>query len=155
MWDHGNGSQNSLPYRAVNQPVRALKAFTKRKRQFAQIVRSNGGLFVWGLQPAASSRKKRSPLEAGLLERNRNQDAAPAVANVEGMFRILRQSLKLDDDMPFVDCDAAMSTCGPERLMFGDEVHLMPEGDVLVAELYADAIAKAYIDKGRWREVAK
>lgn len=148
-------TQNSLPYRAVNQPVRVLKSYTKRKRQFAQIVRSNGGLFVWGLQPAASSRKKRSPLEASLLERNRNQDAAPAVSNVEGMFRILRQSLKLDDDMPFVDCDAAMSACGPERLMFGDEVHLMPEGDVLVAELYADAIAKAYIDKGRWREVTR
>jgi hypothetical protein len=39
--------------------------------------------------------------------------------------------------------------------MFGDEVHLMPEGDVLLAGLYADAIAKAYIDKGRWREVLK
>jgi hypothetical protein len=113
-------------------------------------------MFVWGLQPAAaSSRKKRSPLEASLLDRNRNPDHAPVVVNVEGMFRILRQSLKLDDDIPFVDCDAAMSTCGPDHLMFGDEVHLMPQGDVLLAGLYADAIAKAYIDKGRWREVLK
>ena len=112
-------------------------------------------MFVWGLQPAASSRKKRSPLEASLLKRNRNPDHAPVVANVEGMFRILRQSLKLDDDTPFVDCDAAMSACGPDHLMFGDDVHLMPEGDVLLAGLYADAIAKAYIDKGRWREVLK
>ena len=68
------------------------------------------------------------------------------------MFRILRQSLKLDDDTPFVDCDAAMSACGPDRLMLGDDVHLMPEGDVLLAGLYADAIARAYIDKGRWRK---
>jgi hypothetical protein len=44
-----------------------------------------------------------------------------------------------------------MSACGADRLMFGDEVHLMPEGDVLLAELYADAIVAAYIDKGRWR----
>ncbi len=66
-------------------------------------------MFVWGLQPAASSRKKRSPLEASLLKRNRNPDHAPVVVNVEGMFRILRRSLKLDDDTPFVDCDATMS----------------------------------------------
>jgi hypothetical protein len=144
-------TQPALPYRPVNQPVRVLKSYVKRKRQFAQIVRSNGGMFVWGLQPAASSRKKRSPLEASLLKRNRNQDAAPAVANVEGMYRILRQSLKLDADTPFVDCDAAMSTYGADRLMFGDEVHLMPDGDVVLAELYADAIVKAYVDKGRWR----
>lgn len=145
-------TQPSLPYRPVNQPVRVLKSYAKRKRQFARIVRSNGGMFVWGLQPAASSRKKRPSLEASLLKRNRNQDHASAAANVEGMFRILRQSLKLDDDTPFVDCDAAMSTCGPDHWMFGDDVHLMPEGDILVADLYADAIAKAYIDKGRWRE---
>lgn len=145
-------TQPALPYRPVNQPVRVLKSYVKRKRQFAQIVRANGGMFVWGLQPAASGRKKRSPLEASLLKRNRNQDAAPAVANVEGMYRILRQSLRLDEEMPFVDCDAAMSTYGADRLMFGDEVHLMPDGDVVLAELYADAIVKAYVDKGRWRE---
>jgi hypothetical protein len=132
-----------------------LRAYAKRKRQFAQIVRSNGGMFVWGLQPASSSHKRRSPLEASLLERNRNPDHAPVAGNVDGMFRILRQSLKLDDDTPFVDCDAAMSTCGPDHLMFGDDVHLMPDGDVLLAGLYADAIAKAYIDKDRWRQVLK
>ena len=71
------------------------------------------------------------------------------------MFRILRQNLKLDADTPFVDCDAAMTAYGAERLLFGDEVHLMPDGDVLVAGLYADAIARAYIDKARWREAAK
>jgi hypothetical protein len=144
-------TQHSLPYRAVSQPVRVLKAYAKRKRQFAQVVQSNGGMFVWGLQPAASSRKKRSALEAGLLKHNRNPDHAPVVVNVEGMFRILRQSLRLDDDTPFVDCDAAMSACGADQLMFGDEVHLMPEGDALLAGLYADAIVRAYIDKGRWR----
>lgn len=144
-------TQHSLPYRVVNQPVQVLKSYARRKRQFAQIVRSNGGMFVWGLQPAASSHKKRSSLEKGLLEHNRNPDHAPARANVEGMFRILRQSLKLDHDTPFVDCDAAMSTCGAERLLFGDEVHLMPEGDVLVAGLYADAIIGGYLDNGRWR----
>jgi hypothetical protein len=53
--------------------------------------------------------------------------------------------------MPFVDCDAAMSACGPDPLMFADEVHLMPEGDALLARLYADVIVAAYIDKGRWR----
>jgi hypothetical protein len=148
-------TQHALPYRAVSQPVRVLRAYAKRKRQFAQIVRSNGGMFVWGLQPASSSHKRRSPLEASLLERNRNPDHAPVAANVDGMFRILRQSLKLDDDTPFVDCDAAMSTCGPDHLMFGDDVHLMPDGDVLLAGLYADAIAKAYVDKGRWRQVLK
>ena len=77
------------------------------------------------------------------------------VANVEGMFRILRQSLKLGEDTPFVDCDAAMAGGSPDRWMFGDEVHLMPEGDALVATLYADAIAGAYIDSGRWRETAR
>jgi hypothetical protein len=145
-------TQPALPYRAVNQPVRVLKSYVKRKRQFAQVVRANGGMFVWGLQPAASSRRKRPPLEAGLLRHNRNPDHAPVAVNVEGMFRILRQSLKHDDDVPFVDCDAAVSALGPDRLMFGDDVHLMPEGDALLAGLYADAIASAYIDKGRWRE---
>ncbi len=144
-------TQSSLPYRAINQPVRVLKAYAKRKRQFAQIVRANGGMFVWGLQPAASSRKKRSAVEAGLLRHNRNNDVAPFAQNVEGMFRILRQSLKLDEDTPFVDCDAAMSTHAPDQLVFGDDVHLMPPGDALLAELYADAIVEAYIDKGRWR----
>ena len=148
-------TQHSLPYRLVNQPVRVLKSYAKRKRQFAQIVRSNGGMFIWGLQPVASSRKKRSPLEAGLLRHNRNPDHAPMAANVEGMFRILRQSLKLDDDTPFVDCDAAMSTYRPDRLILGDEVHLMPEGDVLLARLYADAIVSAYVEKGRWREASQ
>ena len=148
-------TQHSLPYRVVNQPVQVLKSYTRRKRQFAQIVRSNGGMFVWGLQPAASSHKKRSALESGLLRHNRNPDHAPALANVDGMFRILRQNLKLDADTPFVDCDAAMTAYGAERLLFGDEVHLMPDGDVLVAGLYADAIARAYIDKLRWRTAAK
>ena len=52
---------------------------------------------------------------------------------------------------PRPNCDAAMSTWRPDRLIFGDEVHLMPEGDVLLARLYADAIVGAYIDNGRWR----
>lgn len=148
-------TQHSLPYRVVNQPVHVLKSYAKRKRQFAQIVRSNGGMFVWGLQPAASTHKKRSPLEDSLIRRNSNPDHASARANLEGMFRILRQSLKLDDDTPFVDCDAAVSTCGSERLLFGDEVHLMPEGDAFIAGLYADAIARAYVDIGRWRETVR
>ena len=29
-------------------------------------------------------------------------------------------------------------------------INLMPAGDALLATLYADAIAKAYIDTGRW-----
>ena len=62
------------------------------------------------------------------------------------MFRILRQSLKLDDDMPFVDCDAAMSACGPKTDVQGDGVHLMPEGDVLVDSMPTPS--PAYIDKG-------
>ena len=45
-------TQPSLPYRAVNQPVQVLRSYARRKRQFASIVRSNGGMFVWGLQPA-------------------------------------------------------------------------------------------------------
>lgn len=145
-------TQPSLPYRPVNAPVRVLKSYVKRKRQFARMVQANGGLFVWGLQPAASSRRKRPPLEASLLKRNRNQDAAPAVASVEGMFRVLRQSLKLDDGTPFVDCDAAMAAVATDDLMFGDEVHLMPRGDALLAELYADRIVESYVDQGLWRE---
>lgn len=142
-------TQNELPYRAVNQPVRVLRAYTRRKRQFAQIVQSNGGFFIWGLQPAACSRKKKSPLEAELLERNLNRDYAPVVSNVEGMYRILGASLKLGADIPFVNCHEAVGAYGPDHFLLGDDVHLMPEGDEIIASLYADTIISNYIGQGR------
>lgn len=143
-------TQNELPYRALNLPVRVLKSYVKRKRQFASIVQCNGSFFVWGLQPAACSRKKRSPLEASLLARHLNIDYAPVVANVEGMYRILSQNLRLGSDTPFVNCDAAFAVMGRNHLLLGDDVHLMPEGDAVVARLYSDAIIANYIDNGRW-----
>lgn len=144
-------TQNQVPYRAVNLPVQTLRAYTARKRQFAHIAQSNGSFFVWGLQSAACSRKHKSKLEISLLERNLNRDYAPVVQNVEGLYRILGQSLRLEQDIPFVNCHEAFGNERADQWLIGDDVHLMPAGDELVGKLYANCIDTTYLETGRWR----
>lgn len=144
-------TQNELPYRAVNAPIPVLKAYTKRKRQFADIVTRSGALFVWGLQPAAFSKKRRPKVEADLVARMFNRDYAPVVANVESMYATLLKSLRVPEGIPFVDCHTVFGKYGEERFLLGDDVHLVAGGDALLAEIYGDAIIRSYIDAGRWQ----
>lgn len=145
-------TQNELPYRAVNQPLPVLKAYTRRKRQFADLVTQSGGFFIWGLQPAACSKKRRPDSEDKLVALMYNRDYAPVVSNVEGLFQMLIKGLKLPEGIPFVDCHTAFGGFAEKSFLLGDDVHLVAAGDAVLAQLYGDTIARTYIDTGRWRQ---
>lgn len=136
-------TQNALPYRAVNQPIPVLKAYVQRKRQFADMVTKDGGQFIWGLQSAACSKKQRHPVETIFYERRRNKAYAPVTAGIEGLYDQLGRNLKLPPQIPFVNLHQEMQKHGADELLIGDDVHLTPGGDRVIAEAYARPIIES------------
>src|SRR6185437_1238986 len=47
----------------LNFPQHVIRVYMKRKRQFEHMVRSDGGTFVWGVQPLHCSKPKLSDRE--------------------------------------------------------------------------------------------
>lgn len=120
-----------------NHPRAIVTAYLRRRRQFANLVRANGGLFVSGLQPLLASKNAPSAWEAAWPERHQVGLLSPILANVPHLYRKLVETLDDGDDILFADVHAHFGRFGDDMTLFEDSVHTLPKGDDHIAQFYA------------------
>jgi hypothetical protein len=142
------GTPNVLP--TTSKPatsIAALRSYVARKRQFSAIVRAHGGRHVWGLQPLYLSKPELSP-----VERDRIWDHPRVEARIRDSFAnyvtlyetFLANKPDMGDDV-FVDFHTYFHSFGAAHSLLADVVHLLPEGDRVVGEHYAETISREIV----------
>jgi len=128
-----------LPLKLLNYPAGIIDAYLLRKRQFRTIVQAQGGVFVWGLQPAWFSKSALSSQESqwiGGLEDPHFQDIAPRLLF---LFNEALATMKAAGDID-VDLHTGFSRYGAGETLFFDHIHATADGDRRIAEAYFEYI---------------
>jgi hypothetical protein len=157
MWSkliHGTGHvpSPSLQSCAVgrqefNLPQKVIKAYVSRKRQFEELTRAHDTLFLWGLQPMILGKSRLSANEKIVMEsvgdfRLRATPNHEFLAKLFSAFDMLASTLRSLDDIHLVDLYALIDRYDESYDVFSDSVHLNPQGDDLVADMYLEALAE-------------
>lgn len=139
-------SQPALPYQPITPPVQALKAYVARKTQFRRLVEADGGVFVWGFQPMCWA-KSLSPAEQAGLDRWRESPWRTAIDAMPPVYELYERNFRPDPQLVHVNVHDAFRRFGADRTLFGDHVHLLPDGDAEVAEIYLSALAERVLPR--------
>ncbi|GLR80789.1 SGNH/GDSL hydrolase family protein (plasmid) [Azospirillum oryzae] len=130
------------PWRAVNQPMTVLRAYVARARQFRRMAEGMGAHFIWGVQPVVSSKAALSPeFEKDYLDRHADHRLESIHDNCRRMLDILSREATASDREAMVDHHALFRRFGAEDWLFWDSCHLTPEGNVRVADFFAEHMA--------------
>jgi lysophospholipase L1-like esterase len=132
--------ESSGHLRNLNSVTDVAKAFVARKRQFKRIVELGGGRFVWALQPAFFSKHGLSEREALGVESYTGQLYRDQAKQLPELFRLLSERVAHDANDIVVDLHRQFGKFGAETTLFADHVHLLPAGDAIVADIYANAL---------------
>lgn len=136
-----------IPYQFRSAPSQIIDAYVSRKAQFERIVKSDGGHFIWGLQPCIHDKAKLSEAEAFLTQKDNplNQDNWRVVRKrVPELMRLTAAAL--DGAIEHnIDCSVHFGTLDAGHQHFTDTIHLTPEGDLEIARIYADYILKSVV----------
>lgn len=122
--------------------IASLRSYVARKRQFSDLVRGQGGLHVWGLQPIFLSKKELSPIEHDRIWTNPRVEAKVRdhFDQYHDLYKtFLENKPDFGDDL-FVDLHTLFGTMGADRTLLADVVHMLPEGDRVIGEHYAEQI---------------
>jgi hypothetical protein len=129
----------------LNFPHNVLRVYMKRKRQFEHMVRSDGGTFVWGVQPLHCSKQKLSARE--LLKWRQAERGVPRSAELQKFSRflyyaygLLSDELARQPDIRVVDFNRLFQAYDDRWELLWDHCHTSPAGDELIADAYHDAI---------------
>jgi len=147
----GPGQPGFEELRPLNTPSQVIRMYYSRKTQFMELVRAKGVQFIWGLQPAAFGR--RHPGALGKQLSKEEQEAHDRIFDVhpfstelmEGLDHIYKQlTERLPEVLPpeanFINFHQLFAQSEQEKNLFYDHVHLAPEGERFVAEVYFDKI---------------
>ncbi len=143
-----NGNAHALPAereidgvrQVQSMPPAVLSAYLKREAQFARTVTSDGGKFIWGLQPFLLSKRQRSAQEKEFERKALHSSHAflPCYRNMEHLYDMTVQSAATSPIGDFIDLHAAFAEQPATETHFFDFVHLSPLGDELIATRYAE-----------------
>jgi len=141
----------SVDTQQLNLPQNVISAYMKRKRQFEHMVRSDGGIFIWGVQPLHCSKSKLSAQE--LLRYRQAERGIRHSPELEKFLRFLyytyeMMSFELEKqlDIHLVDFNRLFKPYGEEYDLLWDHCHTSPLGDDMIANAYHDKILNL-IDK--------
>ncbi len=129
------------PFRIKSLPIDIISAYTFRKNQFKKIVEKDKGVFINGIQPTLTDKKKLSEYESIALDKNliNSVDNWRIVRkNMSSMFEKLLESYDLDKSL--VNFKKIFSKLSSNSTHFIDNIHLTPLGDDVVAKAYKDII---------------
>ncbi|MBK8476486.1 MAG: hypothetical protein IPL39_09215 [Opitutaceae bacterium] len=143
-----NSTRN--PARAVNLPGPVIEAYLSRKLMLKRVVEGNGGAFVAGFQPALFSKEARSANEALALETGRHRNH-PAFAEIfdrhlPTVFSKTSEAMSRRFDFPHIDFSREFSRYGVGADLIYDRVHTAPEGERVIAEVYAQFILRHHTE---------
>ncbi|MFN3076279.1 MAG: hypothetical protein ABT940_05270 [Alphaproteobacteria bacterium] len=146
---------DEFPHKNHNSPAVVVRAYVRRKRQFADLVTGLGGKFVWGLQPYLGCKPslhhrekeylgvaKKIPTHFGIL--------SEAIEYSNGIYRMFIENFKPLPHETFIDFYSAFRIYGEAYHLLSDSVHLTPLGDLIVGEMYAQEIIRAALVEKRW-----
>ena len=145
------GKEGFEELRPLNTPPQVIRMYTYRKKQFYDMVRAQGGEFIWGLQPAAFG--NRQPGAMGKRLNDEEQEAHNVIFDnhpfspeiMEGLDHIYKQLTdRLPDALPsdahFINFHKIFAETAQDETLFYDHVHLAPDGEQLIAEGYFQKI---------------
>ena len=129
----------------LNFPQNIIRVYLKRKRQFEHMVRSDGGTFIWGVQPIHCSKGTLSARE--LLKSRQAARGTPISPALQKFVRclsyaygLLSEELAKQPDIQLVDFNRRFQAYDDRWELLWDTCHTSPAGDELVAAHYHDAI---------------
>jgi hypothetical protein len=139
---HGNPGFRESHRRAP--PEALVSAYTRRRDQFASIMKATGTQFISGLQPHIGSKPELSEDERDYLNSAASQQQEQV--NMEMLYQMaVKRSTQLS--YPFLNFHALFEPYGNEHNLLHDTVHLTPEGNDLVARIYCDFICERILPK--------
>lgn len=127
-------------------PRMIIKALITRLRQFQELVTRSGGYFIAGMQPMIFSKSGLSSSEAEWMSKYENIYYGPVLKNLPYLLsELLSRYPTLGCDR-FVNLHEVFGQYGSERTLFGDAVHTVREGEVLIAQAYSEYIIENLMD---------
>jgi hypothetical protein len=129
----------------LNFPQNVLRVYMKRKRQFEHMVRADGGLFVWGVQPLHCSKgtlSRRELLKYRQAERGIPHSPAQRkfLKCLYYAYGLLSETLARQDDIILIDFNRRFQAFDDSRELLWDHCHTSPDGDEVIADAYHDVI---------------
>lgn len=129
----------------MNFPQNVIRVYMKRKRQLEHMVRSDGGTFVWGIQPLHCSKGKLSARE---LLKYRQAERFQIHSSAKRKFLrclyyaygLLSEELARQRDITLVDFNRGFQAYDERSELLWDHCHTSPAGDEVIADGYHDAI---------------
>lgn len=134
----------------LNIPQNVIRAYMKRKRQFEHMVHSDGGCFVWGVQPLHCSKSKLSVREQ-LRYRQAERGQPHGLAKRKFLrflyyaYGMLSEELARQSDIHLVDFNRLFQRYGEDRELLWDHCHTSPQGDDVIADAYHDTLLNLVI----------
>lgn len=136
-----DSENRKLSERSAPTAQQVLNAYLTRKTQFRRLVEQGGTQFYSGLQPVWCERARVHPVERALVGQG-----AQAVMNVvlymDAIPNISTNEFNLDFHQGF-------KNCGDDTILFGDIVHMLPAGDAIIGNQYADLIISDFLKAGK------
>jgi hypothetical protein len=129
----------------MNFPQNVIRVYMKRKRQFEHMVRSDGGTFIWGVQPLHCSKGKLSARELlKYRQAERGEAHGPAqqrfLRRLYYAYGLLSEELARQPDIHLVDFNRGFQAYDDRSELLWDHCHTSPAGDEVIADGYHDAI---------------
>lgn len=125
------------PMSSKNPPAVNLRAYVARIRQFRDLARAVGAIFVWGLQPMIFSRRAMAPMETG-IEARRPPQENDVYEKYPALYEMLCSNIPDDLAGAFVNHHRLFSDIGEDEWLFWDSVHPAPKGQDRIAGFYLD-----------------
>ena len=128
----------------INYPKGIVAAYLERSMQFQKMAEGcTNSVFISGLQPAVFQKQKLSERESGWLGKHHpDKFSADFIRKMPFLYEKYRQ---LDPGRYFrhyIDFPLVFNGYGDDVDLFGDVVHTVPAGDVIIADTYCDYITR-------------
>ncbi len=141
-------NQTRVPYESVNLAYSVLRAYMIRKRQLADLVKSTGAHFVWGLQPSIYNKPSISPKE---VARTQLGDLgmgsfSKVYPKVQSLYEMFAEGIRDAGIENFIDFPKIFSEFDHHVTHFADHVHTVPEGDRVIAQVYKKVLMPLLFD---------
>jgi lysophospholipase L1-like esterase len=129
----------------LNLPQNIIRVYMKRKRQFEHMVQSDGGTFIWGVQPLHCSKGRLSERERlKYSQAERFQVHSPAKRKflrcLYYAYGMLSEELAGQPDITLVDFNRRFQAYDERWELLWDHCHTSPAGDEIIADGYHDAV---------------
>ena len=129
--------------KVINPSKVVIDTYLARKAQFCEMVHGAGAHFFWGLQPISASKGGLNEEEQeGITNWVRSSPYAPATNNLPHLFTTISTRYTIPPPAIDVNFHLRFKEFTEDDTLILDHCHLTPQGDEIVASVYAEMIYK-------------